>query len=142
MATFPMSYPLEVPYGAYIPTLATPFIGNAPGVWEDMRPPNRSCWRLSNDDYTSGAGKLATLFSRVKFLLVHMVKDQNRPREVDSYAKPLNFIEGFQKRGTKGKHLLSEVKTVAKSTFLSAAHFLHFQRVQSLSQAPPRNALS
>lgn len=44
----------KVPYGAYIPTLATPFIGNAPGVWEDMRPPNRSCWRLSNDDYTSG----------------------------------------------------------------------------------------
>ena len=41
-------------YGAYIPTLTAPFIGNAPGVWEDLRPPNRSCWRLINDDYTSG----------------------------------------------------------------------------------------
>lgn len=45
----------QVPYGAYIPTLDTPFIGNAPGVWEDTRPPNASCWRLSNDDYTKGA---------------------------------------------------------------------------------------
>eukprot|EP00438_Fugacium_kawagutii_P034713 Skav216627 [mRNA] locus=scaffold3008:443582:458817:- [translate_table: standard] len=45
----------SVPYGAYIPTLDTPFIGNAPGVWEDTRPPNASCWRLSNDDYTQGA---------------------------------------------------------------------------------------
>ena len=44
----------EVAYGAYIPTLTAPFIGNAPGVWEDLRPPNRSCWRLINDDYTSG----------------------------------------------------------------------------------------
>ena len=40
----------------YAPTfvLDMPFIGNAPGVWEDLRPPNRSCWRLSNDDHTQG----------------------------------------------------------------------------------------
>ncbi|CAJ1349729.1 unnamed protein product [Effrenium voratum] len=44
----------NVPYGLFPPTLDTPFIGDAPGVWEDMRPPNKTCWRLSNDDYTRG----------------------------------------------------------------------------------------
>jgi len=51
----------KVAYGAYIPTLTAPFIGNAPGVWEDLRPPNRSCWRLINDDYTSGQWKVLEL---------------------------------------------------------------------------------
>eukprot|EP00931_Biecheleriopsis_adriatica_P025063 TRINITY_DN15489_c0_g1_i1.p1 TRINITY_DN15489_c0_g1~~TRINITY_DN15489_c0_g1_i1.p1 ORF type:complete len:2718 (-),score=458.01 TRINITY_DN15489_c0_g1_i1:101-8230(-) len=35
----------------YIPTLQTPFIGGAPGKWEDMRPISNSAWRLTNDDY-------------------------------------------------------------------------------------------
>ncbi|CAK9066377.1 unnamed protein product [Durusdinium trenchii] len=26
------------------PTLATPFVGGAPGTWEDLRPPSRSAW--------------------------------------------------------------------------------------------------
>ena len=41
-------------WGVLEPTLDTPFVGNAPGVWEDLRPPSRSCWRISNDDYTRG----------------------------------------------------------------------------------------
>ena len=36
------------------PTLATPFVGGAPGTWEDLRPPSRSAWRLSNDIYLRG----------------------------------------------------------------------------------------
>lgn len=31
------------------PTRATPFVGGAPASWEDLRPPSRSAWRLSND---------------------------------------------------------------------------------------------
>eukprot|EP00931_Biecheleriopsis_adriatica_P123985 TRINITY_DN9905_c0_g1_i2.p1 TRINITY_DN9905_c0_g1~~TRINITY_DN9905_c0_g1_i2.p1 ORF type:complete len:2023 (-),score=270.08 TRINITY_DN9905_c0_g1_i2:1163-7231(-) len=34
------------------PTLASPYFGGAPGVWEDTRPPNQTAWRIVNDDYT------------------------------------------------------------------------------------------
>ena len=121
-------YP-EVPYGAYIPTLVTPFIGNAPGVWEDMRPPNRSCWRLSNDDYTSGAPPLKMplknfpVWNFFWFTWVEGSKDQNPAVEVDSHAKPLNFIlfEGFQK-GEPKRNTYSKRSNISPKA-ISLQHF-------------------
>ena len=37
----------------WLPTMITPYFGGAPGVWEDLRPPNKTAWRIMNDDWTS-----------------------------------------------------------------------------------------
>eukprot|EP00437_Effrenium_voratum_P023928 CAMPEP_0181398390 /NCGR_PEP_ID=MMETSP1110-20121109/1014_1 /TAXON_ID=174948 /ORGANISM="Symbiodinium sp., Strain CCMP421" /LENGTH=2547 /DNA_ID=CAMNT_0023520335 /DNA_START=24 /DNA_END=7667 /DNA_ORIENTATION=+ len=37
----------------WLPTMITPFFGGAPGVWEDLRPANKTAWRIMNDDWTS-----------------------------------------------------------------------------------------
>eukprot|EP00440_Ansanella_granifera_P014452 gb/GFBE01015706.1/.p1 GENE.gb/GFBE01015706.1/~~gb/GFBE01015706.1/.p1 ORF type:complete len:2679 (+),score=463.31 gb/GFBE01015706.1/:1-8037(+) len=38
----------------YSRSVDTPFLGGAPGRWEDTRPPSRAAWRIANDDYTRG----------------------------------------------------------------------------------------
>eukprot|EP00929_Paragymnodinium_shiwhaense_P118694 TRINITY_DN90611_c0_g1_i1.p1 TRINITY_DN90611_c0_g1~~TRINITY_DN90611_c0_g1_i1.p1 ORF type:complete len:2461 (+),score=603.86 TRINITY_DN90611_c0_g1_i1:174-7556(+) len=40
------------------PTLKTPYLGGAPAKWEDTRPPERSAWRLSVDDWTVNAWRV------------------------------------------------------------------------------------
>eukprot|EP00434_Breviolum_minutum_P005970 symbB.v1.2.005264.t1/scaffold286.1/size306100/3 len=46
--------PLVTHDPALAPTMVTPFVGGAPGKWEDLRPPAMSAWRLNNDVYTRG----------------------------------------------------------------------------------------
>ena len=45
----------------WLPTIITPFFGGAPGVWEDLRPPNRTAWRIMNDDWTSAEWRVHEL---------------------------------------------------------------------------------
>ena len=42
--------PLGLAAEVLSPTLVTPFVGGAPGTWEDLRPPSQSAWRLSDLD--------------------------------------------------------------------------------------------
>lgn len=43
------------------PTVATPYLGNAPGRYEDTRPPDRAVWKIINDDYTKGNWRVIEL---------------------------------------------------------------------------------
>lgn len=76
------------------------------------------------------------------FTWVEGSKDQNPAIEVDSHAKPLNFIlfEGFQKGEPKG-NTYSKRSNIPPKAHFSSALFLPFQRVQSLSQAPRSNKI-